>query len=1179
MGISCILLFSHLNHVIKIMKLIIFCLLVSVTASFATNAHSQVAKVNIDVNNVQTKDVIQQIESQTDYLFVYSQAIDLSQKVSMKVSETPVAEVLSKIFEKTNVIYAMEGNNILLLKKEEVAKNNDKKATASAGKAPSPVLSGTPGVVDRAQQSNNRVLTGKIIDENREPVIGANVFIRGTTTGVVSDIDGNFSINVTPETVIVVSFIGYETQEIVVGNQNNITVTLFEEVNLLQEVVAVGYGTQKKVNLAGAVESVSAKTLESRNTNNIGVALQGIVPNLTITPGSGQADNTPGFNIRGTTSINGGDPLILVDGIPTSAADFVRMNSMDIDNISVLKDASSAAIYGARAAFGVILVTTKKGKGEKLTVQFNNNYNIQTPTRMPKVVWQDPYIHASYKKEMGKPWYDLYTDDELAYAMQRRDDPSLPGTIVRALDPSKYTYLETTDWYNEVFDKTASSRQHNLSVSGASSKVSYYLGAEYYQEKGLLKINKDVYDRFNVRSRVEYKPTDWLTVGNNTALTYYTYDKPMNFYSWMFGQVVRTNPLMPIYNPDGSYTVDGAQIIGTLTEGGESKKKNSSIYTQFTADFELIKNMWNVKADFTAKLLNSKLNEWDSDRTIPYKEGPNGPDLYLGWANFANRTADNTAYTMFNLYTDFRKTLGLHSFSVVGGFSQEYETYEKLYARRLDLITDTYPTPELAVGEMTINESKHAWVVRSAFYRLNYILAEKYIFETNGRYDGTSRFRNDDRFGFFPSVSAAWIVSNEQFFSGINSWFSHLKLRGSYGSLGNQGVDPNKPDYYPYIASMAAAKISSLINGDKPMGVSPPGLVSNALTWEKVYTLNGGVDANFLNNRLSVSADIYRRDTKDMLTLGKTLPNVLGTSEPKVNAADLKTEGWELSFLWRDNLSLAKSPLNYSARFILSDSRSYITKFDNPTGYLGGSFGDYYVGREIGELWGLETLGFFKDQADIDSSPDQWSVTSYPGDRPMEPGDLKYKDQNGDGKVDRGSYTVDDPGDFKVIGNTQSRYNFGLDLNASWNGFDVRVFFQGVGKKSFYPKGYKANGIFVAPWGNVLETTLDHWTPENPNAYFPRLKSYLDWDVGDLSIPQTRYLQNAAYLRMKNMTIGYSLPKTLLRPVKLENVRFYFSGENLFEITKLYDNYDPEGLSGNEHPFLRTVSIGLNITL
>lgn len=1125
-----------------------------VVAGSTPSVLQEPVRLSVQLENKTVKEVFSYIEKHSDFIFLYRAAdINLNRRVTIDLADKTVENILSELFTGKDLEYVINNRQIIIRKKLGIPGNN---ATGAVS----------------AQQKHITV-AGVVRDNAGIALIGVNVIVKGTAEGVSTDMEGKFLLkNVHPDAVLQFSYIGYKSLEL--KAQPALSVVMHEDNEELEEVVVVGYGVQKKVNLAGAVESVSAKTLENRSTNNIGLALQGLVPNLNITPAGGQADDVPSFNIRGETSINGGTPLILVDGIPTSAGDFSRMNSMDIENISVLKDASSAAIYGARAAFGVILVTTKKGQGDKITVHFNNSFNVRVLTRMPEVVY-DPYVQASYKKEMGKPWYDLYTDEEVEYARKRRDDPSLPGTIISNLDPSKYTYLDNTNWFDEVFDKIGTAHSHSLSLSGASSKVSYYVGTEFYQEKGMLRINKDVYDRFNVRSRVEYKPAAWLTFGNNTALTYYTYNKPVNFYSWMFSNVIATNPLVPVRNPDGSYTFEGAKIVGTLAEGGESKKKQSNVSTQFTADVELIKNVWHVKADFTAKFINEKLNEWDSDKGIPYREGPDGPDKYLGWSNYAQSSNYATNYTMLNLYTDFNKTIGIHTFSLLGGYSQEYEAYEKFFGKRLDLITEGYPTPQLATGEMTVNQDKYAWTVRSAFYRLNYILNGKYIVETNGRYDGTSRFPKKDRFGFFPSVSGAWIVSNERFFEPAHKWVSHLKLRGSYGSLGNQGIDPDNPDYYPYITTMNATKVEYLLNGAKPTGVYTPGLVSAGLTWEKVYTVNGGIDVNFFDNRLMVSADVYRRDTKDMLTLGKTLPAVLGTAEPKINAADMKTRGWELSVLWRDQLNLGNKPFGYSARFTLADSRSFITKFDNPTGYLD----DHYVGQEIGEMWGLETLGFFKDQADIDQSPDQWDVTSYPGDRAIEPGDLKYKDQNGDNKINKGSWTVDDPGDYKIIGNNRSRYNYSLDLNADWNGFDVRMLFIGVGKRDFYPTGYKFSGIYTGPWGNVLKNNLDHWSPENPDGYFPRPKSYLDWGTGDLSEKQTRYIQNAAFFRMKNLTLGYSLPRQWSRAAGLEKIRLYFSGENLFEITPLSKNYDPEGLNDTSHPYQRTFSVGLNIIL
>ena len=1133
------------NSVHKIMKTSIFFMFLGISTCFAAGSYSQTTLLSLDARDKTVIEIFSEIEKNSEYVFFYlDETLDVNKKVSITVENQTINTILDQLFADSNNKYMVSDRQVFISKK----------------------------AAEITQQQTGIVITGTVKEVNGATMPGVSVMIKGATTGTVTDNSGKYSI-IAPnkDAILVFSFIGYTSQESPVGNLTEINIVLIQGNSEIDEIVVVGYGVQKKINLSGAVESINSKSLANRSTNNVGMALQGLIPNMDVSVGGGAADATPSFNIRGETSINGGSPLILVDGIPTSASDFSRINSMDIENISVLKDASSAAIYGARAAFGVILVTTQKGKGEKLTVRFNNTYGIRTPTRMPKVV-TDPYIQTSYKNIMGAPWYKLYTDEEVEYTLRMKDDPTLPSTIINSLNPNQYTYLASHDWYNDIFDDFGTSHSHNLSISGASKNATYYLGSEYYRENGLLHYNKDTYDRFNVRSSVELKPAEWLTVGNNTALTYYKYDKPVNFGSWMYNIAHETNSLIPTYNPDGSYTSQGAQLIGTLIEGGEYTRADHVINTQFTANIALIKDILNIKTDFTAKLATNSMNQWDSDKNIPYRDGPNGQDLYLGWENYVQRHTERSLYNMYNLYLDFHKDFGIHGISVVGGYSQEHTNFTALTVKKADMILETYPTPQLATGEMNLTEYNYSWAIRSAFYRLNYVINDKYIFETNGRYDGSSRFPKKNRFGFFPSVSAAWVISGENFFEPIKDWFSFAKLRVSYGSLGNQLTS----SYYPYISTMSAYKATgNLVNGQLPMVIGAPGLVSGALTWEKVYTFNVGADVNFFKNRLSLSGDVYRRDTKDMLTKGKTLPSVLGTGEPQMNAADMKTIGWELSVLWRDQFNLLTKPFNYSTRFILSDSRSYITKFDNPTGYIG----DYYVGKEIGEMWGLITDGFFIDQEDIDNHANQWDVGSYPGDRPWEPGDLKFRDVNEDGHINWGEYTLDDPGDYVKLGNGRNRYLYGLDLNADWNGFDLRVLIQGVGKKDWYPFGYKFSGIFFAPWGNVLENNLDHWTPENTDAYFPRLKSYIANGNGDISLAQTRYMQNAAYMRMKNITFGYSLPKTLVQKIKLENVRLYFSGENLFEITSLLKSYDPEGLNQTTHPFQRTYSFGLNITL
>ena len=493
-----------LTKAIRIMKVTSLCNLLAV-CSISASTYAQSLKFSIHKQNSSISEVFKEIEKKSDFTFFFNDnQINVKQKVNVSANNANIEDVLAQVLQNTGYDYQIIDKQILI-------KVSDKDVM----------------VVPSVAQSSKRI-TGIVLDATGMPVIGANVMEKGTTNGTITDMDGKFSLNVEKGATLVVSYIGFSNQEIKIGNQTNLSITMKEDAEALDELVVVGYGVQKKANLSGAVETVSSTMLQNRATNNVGIALQGLVPNLQISPNGGSADAVPSFNVRGETSINGGAPLILVDGIPTSAGDFARINSMDIENISVLKDASSAAIYGARASFGVILVTTKKGKSEKLQVQFNNTYNVRKLTNMPKVV-KDPYIQASYKKEMGKPWYDLYSDEEVEYAQKLLQDPSLESTIINQKNPNSYTYLASTDWFDEIFDKLGTSHQHNLSVSGASEKASYYLGTEYYAESGLLHYNKDQYSRFNVRSNVEYRPFNRLTVANNTAFTYYKYDKPNNF--------------------------------------------------------------------------------------------------------------------------------------------------------------------------------------------------------------------------------------------------------------------------------------------------------------------------------------------------------------------------------------------------------------------------------------------------------------------------------------------------------------------------------------------------------------------------------------------------------------------------------------------------------------------------
>lgn len=984
--------------------------------------------------------------------------------------------------------------------------------------------------------------------------------------------DGKFSLTTDSNNLLEISFLGYTTQTIKTVAGKTLNITMKESSESLNEVVVVGYGVQKKVDLSGSVATVSTKVLNNRSVMTVGQALQGSAANLNVSIGSGQATDSPSFNIRGVTSINGGEPLVVIDGVVSTASELNRMNPSDIGNISILKDAASAAIYGSRAAFGVILVTTKTASQEKLTINYNNNFAMRRLSCASDII-TDPYDVTTIRNAMYYPWGTCYTTEQVEYAKKRSEDPTISPFYVNP--DGNYSYFENTDWYGEIYKNLSFSTNHTIDISGKTDKVDYYFSAGYSFQNGMIKVGTDKFNRYNIRSKINFKLTDWWTLGNNTSFVTSDYESPYYLGKSFYWEVNRCSPLDPIYNPDGSYTKAGASIFGKLQDGGHWNQQKTTLTTHFSTQIDILKDVLWVNGSFMYS--SNKNNEDGSILSVPYKKGPDTPAFYIDNVSSANLNNTNAHTATFDAYATFHKKFNKkHDFTAMVGFNQESWRSKYSSASRSELITDALPSINLATGDMNVSQSINTLALRSIFGRLNYIYNNKYILAFNGRYDGTSRFPSNSRFAFNPSGSAAWVVSEERFFEPLKDVVSFLKLRFSYGSLGNQSLS----SYYPYLATMSARKTSQILDGKQPISISAPGLVSGNLTWEKVTTADWGLDFNLFDNRLTATVDAYIRRTKDMLTKGVELPSVLGTSVPKENAADLKTTGWDLTLNWRDQFKLSGKPFNYGLSFNIGDSRSWITKFANTTGDLD----DYYVGYEIGTIWGLETEGFFTSQEDVDKHADQSQVDPYPGTPPMAAGDIKFKDLNNDNKINKGSWTLDDHGDYQIIGNSRARYNFGFTANADWNGFDFSIFIQGIMKKDYYPGSSDLYfwGVYAQPWTNITKGNYyDHWTEENPNAYFPRFKSYQAYINGrGLAAPQTKYLQNAAYARLKNLTIGYTLPVKWTSKINISRARVFFSGDNMLEISGLYKYYkmDPECLGGQMYPLQRSYSFGLNVT-
>lgn len=1044
-------------------------------------------------------------------------------------------------------------------------------------------------------------VNGTVTDaKTGETLPTVNVSVKGANVHVATNTNGVYVINnLKTDAVLIFSYIGYKTQEIPVSGKSKINVALTLDFANLDEVVVVGFGTKTKINIAGAIDQISGKQLESRPVTNVMQALQGMSPGLNISYAGGAPGSVPNINIRGYTSINGGSPLIVIDGIPASSNDdMLRLTPTDVTSFTILRDAASAAIYGARAAFGVILITTKQGAAGKNVISYNTTMSWGKPTLLPEPV-TDPYIYSRVLETStdNTPWdYVNFSDEYYKWAKERSDNPALPDTRINPTDPTKWDYMGSNNWYDYFFNKSAMSLSHTLTFSGGATvnnkPLTYYLSADYSKDNGLNKLADDYWGRYGLRSKVSFSPLPWLKIDNN-ANVYQTKRAQPNANITDLYYLVPTDVAT---NPDGSWanTATG-RLAAKLVDGGNNLQTMIGFQNITSATGSFLNGDLQVNADASFKRELWKQHNLGTPYKIGY--GPNDvrTEGGIGYVSENNGYLYNNA---FNVYSTYKKTLGDHFFSAMVGYNSEDYSYSTVYATKDGLISSSLPFLSLTTGTAAISTSYAAYATTSAFSRLNYTYKNRYILEATGRYDGSSRFPTERRWGFFPSASVAWIVSGEDFFKSVLPVVSSFKLRTSYGDLGNQNVGN-----FGYIQSLPTGTSSYLIGGvgQNTVIYGAPGLTVDpqTYTWERVSTLNMGTDISFLNNKLTAAFDYYIRDTKGMLTAGQILPAVLGTSSPKQNAADLRTKGWELSLTYRDKFNLADKPFNFDAKIFLSDSKTKITKFANDQNL----FSNYRVGQDIGEIWGLESDGFFKNQAEINAL-DQSAIVPW-GALEVVPGWPKYKDLDGNGKIEQG-LSSNNPKDMKIIGNSADRYNIGFNLNMDWDGFDLSVFLQGVLKRDYYPHHYLFWGPYQQPYANIYPWNLDYYratgasaaeratysasyiaaglADANTDSQYPVLQSWLaDANYGGgLDIPQTKYLLNGAYLRVKNISIGYTLPAKWTKKFRVNRLRIFASGENLYEFSAIKKYVDPESVNQPTsdawiYPFQRRYAFGLNL--
>lgn len=1042
-------------------------------------------------------------------------------------------------------------------------------------------------------------IRGKVTDKEGLGIPGVSVLEKGTQNGTITDLDGSYVIVASNEdAVLVFSFIGYKTMEEPIKSKTIIDLTFEEEDTLLEQVVVVGYGTQKKVNVTGAVDQLAGEEIADRPIANVMQGLQGMSPGLNITYQGGKPGSVPDINIRGFTSINGGGPLIIIDGIAGNNSDLLRLNPSDIESYSVLRDAASAAIYGARAAFGVILITTKKGAEGNQRISYNNYFSWGRPSVLPKPV-TDPYIHSRVLEisTNNTPWdYVNYSDAHYQWAKQRSEDPSIEDTRLDPNNPNIWAYMGNYDWYDYFFNKSSFSTNHSLSISGNSGgkmPMGYYVSGDYTNENGLNKLADDYWNRYSLRARITAKPLKWLNIDNNLNIYQTRREDPTNDIT----SVYNLRPIDVAVNPDGTWAnTETGRLAARLVDGGENQENMFGFQNILGASASLLDGDLTFNATASFKREQWKYH-WDRKKfNIGF--GPEDIRTEGGDGSVIERNGSlNT--TILDFYGKYSKTFGKHNFNILAGYNQEDYDYSTIQAERRVLISSSLPYIGLTTGDSFITPSYSAYALRSLFGRVNYTFNEKYILEINGRYDGSSRFPKDNRWGFFPSVSASWLMMDESFFQPLTSVVSTFKVRASYGSLGNQNVSN-----FGYIQALPTNLSSYLIDGSKRTIItSAPSLAvdPNFYTWEEVISTNVGLDFGFLGDRISGTFDYFIRDTKGMLTDPVELPGVLGTAPPKQNAADLRTKGFDFSIGYRDQIGSTSNPVTFGVKLILSDSRSTITKFQNEQNL----FSNWRVGQEVGEIWGLESDGLFVNEDEI-AQLDQSSIVPW-GALDIVPGWPKYVDLNDDGKIETGQ-SQDDPKDLRLIGNTTARYRYGANINVGWSGFDLSIFLQGVAKRDYYPSRYLFWGPYQQPYGNVYPWNLDFYRAEadgadllaqhsqsyieaglaeqNLDSSYPVLQSWMaDANYGaGLDIPQTNYLLSGAYLRLKNITLGYSLPQVLTERLKVNKVRFYVTGENLYEISAIKKYVDPESINAssgdaNSYPFQRKFAFGINIDL
>ncbi|MCF8274439.1 MAG: TonB-dependent receptor [Flavobacteriaceae bacterium] len=1034
--------------------------------------------------------------------------------------------------------------------------------------------------VTSSMLGQDKEINGTIIDEYGMPLAGASVVVKGTSNGVAADFNGGFKIMANNTSILVVSYIGYLSKEVIVGDKTTIDIVLIEDASKLNEVVVVGFGTQKRSNISGAVTTVKMdEVLGDRPVTNVSTALQGVAAGLQIINSSGQpGTNNTSIELRGFGSINNATPpLILVDNVEMSLQD---VNPNDIENVTILKDAAASSIYGARGAWGVILVSTKKPeRDQKIKFDYRSTISMSSPVELPEKPSIYEFVTMLDKVGITNYWSNQNVKTWLGYLEDYKANPgSYPtGTV---LDADGFNYpLKETYPISQLLDNQGIINKHDFTFSGGSNKSSYRVSTSYSEEDGVIVTDNDKFTKYNVNA---YLDTDLADKVKSTTNFFYRKSERSNPRG-AYNQAVNE----PVWLPTGYYTLeDGSVLPFDSSDNLERLLPHTKVKTDVMRLFQKVTyepiDRLKFSGEFTyergtttSKSSNIQLPMVRNDLYVPNNPNPDLTSVSKSFSEFESKA--------FNFYINYGLSLGeKHNIDAMAGYNRESSFSNGFNISRLNLLSTDVPAIDAAIGTIDGGDSFTETAVLGYFGRLQYNFKEKYFLEGNIRYDGSSKFPKNDRFGTFASFSAAWNVKKENFLKNAD-WISLLKFRGSYGEIGNQDI-PGNP--YPYI-SQWSPRNTWLLNesGVRYTTIEPGQLVSPSLTWETAQKTNLALDAAFLGNRLSTTFEVYRNRTLDMLIPGEELPAVLGASAPVTNAGDLETKGWEAEVSWR----AGKKDFKYGVNFNISNNESKITKFDNPAGLIS----NYYVGQTIGEIWGYVTDGYYTVDDFVEGTLDahlngvnrqlKAGVVAFESGAIPYPGDIKYVDLDGDGIVTDGNNTLENSGDRKIIGNSRRKFLYGLNGNASYKDFDFSFALSGVGKRDRDIDGAKAFP-YQGQFDDMFRHQLDYWTPDNQDAFYPRMygnNANFSGDRGNYGHSrrtQTKYLRDASYLRINNVTIGYNLPKDVLDKINFSKIRLFVSGENLYTFHQLPKGIDPDVDADGAYPIMKNIAIGAQLS-